>query len=242
MDIKELNEAIGRALNEISDAPVNAVADKRKDAFEKNRADFYIGKDNADELRKSKFALDKNTYLTNKREFRKNYDGRYLKVEYDDDQAVYDMYVEDQLALGRTIEDIEAEDPKCYTVWVMGADKQTLENDKDGKPITFNYASVWKADEMSSEEIIAETQKQLGKELVPDGIKLVWNNDESVADKENADSDIRSEKNFIFNARRLHDDVTKYGYSEYSRKVRKLCKFYGKTIDDYDKVVLNRES
>ena len=152
------------------------------------------------------------------------------------------MYVEDQLALGRTIEDIEAEDPKCYTVWVMGADKQTLENDKDGKPITFNYASVWKADEMSSEEIIAETQKQLGKELVPDGIKLVWNNDESVVDKENADSDIRSEKNFIFNARRLHDDVTKYGYSEYARKVRKLCKFYGKTIDDYDKVVLNRES
>ena len=43
MNIKELNEAIGRALNEISDAPVNAVADKRKDAFEKNRADFYIG-------------------------------------------------------------------------------------------------------------------------------------------------------------------------------------------------------
>ena len=35
MDIKELNEAIGRALNEISDAPVNAVADKRKDAFDK---------------------------------------------------------------------------------------------------------------------------------------------------------------------------------------------------------------
>ena len=33
MNIKELNEAIGRALNEISDAPVNAVADKRKDAF-----------------------------------------------------------------------------------------------------------------------------------------------------------------------------------------------------------------
>ena len=33
-----------------------------------------------------------------------------------------------------------------------------------------------------------------------------------------------------------------YGYSEYARKVRKLCKFYGKTIDDYDKVVLNRES
>ena len=69
-----------------------------------------------------------NDELRNKlREFRKNYDGRYLKVEYDDDQAVYDMYVEDQLALGRTIEDIEAEDPKCYTVWVMGADKQTLE-------------------------------------------------------------------------------------------------------------------
>ena len=42
MNIKELNEAIGRALNEISDAPVNAVADKRKDAFEKNRAEFII--------------------------------------------------------------------------------------------------------------------------------------------------------------------------------------------------------
>ena len=35
MDIKELNEAIGRALNETSDTAVNAVADKRKDAFDK---------------------------------------------------------------------------------------------------------------------------------------------------------------------------------------------------------------
>lgn len=35
MNIKELNEAIGRALNETSDTAVNAVADKRKDAFDK---------------------------------------------------------------------------------------------------------------------------------------------------------------------------------------------------------------
>lgn len=35
MDIKELNEAIGRVLNETSDTTVKAVADKRKDAFDK---------------------------------------------------------------------------------------------------------------------------------------------------------------------------------------------------------------
>ena len=35
MDIKELNEAIGRVLNETSDTAENAVADKRKDAFDK---------------------------------------------------------------------------------------------------------------------------------------------------------------------------------------------------------------
>ena len=109
------------------------------------------------------------------RELRKNYDGRYLMVEYDDDQAIYDIYYDDQIEQGRTEEEILEEDAKAYTVWLVGADDEPIEELPNGKFV--DYISLWAVPGwkgISDKEILKQAQEEWGTEVVPNNIRIEW--------------------------------------------------------------------
>lgn len=177
MDIKKLNEDLRVVINELSDELVNKVHRERVSNFKKAEKDFYNGENNVEELRDLKRKLDRNKDLTFNREERKNYNGRYLKVEYDGDPCMYDMYIDDQISQGRTEEELEKEDAKCYTIWLTGVDGSPLESDKNGKQFDVNYVSIWAIPGwigLSDEEIISKAKMEWGDEVIPNDIKVEW--------------------------------------------------------------------
>lgn len=176
MDIRKLNERLEIVLNELNDTTIANAHGLRNLNFKRAEQDFYNGAANAD-LRMAKKKLDKNIALKDKRELRKNYEGRYLRVEYDDDQAVYDSFYQDQIEMGRTEEEIIEEDAKYYTIWVYGADKHPLEYLPDGSSFMFNYTGIWAMpgwNTPSDEEILEKAQEEWAKELIPDNIRIEW--------------------------------------------------------------------
>lgn len=74
MDIRQLNEAIAKALNELNDTTISNAHHLRNKNFKRAEQDFYDGADNAKELRELKKKLDRNKNLTNKKL-------SYLKIE-----------------------------------------------------------------------------------------------------------------------------------------------------------------
>ena len=105
MDIKELNEAIGRALNETSDTAVNAVADKRKDAFDKksmkeemeyNRRIWDIFEENiAEYLKEQGVKPDGNNVMKYISKNAREIVEAVLNKEYnyeEDAQAIFELY------------------------------------------------------------------------------------------------------------------------------------------------------
>lgn len=105
MDIKELNEAIGRVLNETSDTAVNTVADKRKDAFDKksmkeemeyNRRIWDIFEENiAEYLKEQDVKPDGNNVMEYISKNAREIVEAVLNKEYnyeEDAQAIFELY------------------------------------------------------------------------------------------------------------------------------------------------------